>query len=105
MLDDILNELGRRRNMRSFLLYVLLVRIYWLLLLVCLDTISLDTQVSCTSLLFDDSNARFINLSGLGGLQCAFLIAFKQLVPEHTVSFVRSPIKIRVKVDTSLEPC
>lgn len=47
-------------------------------------------------------NCRFLNISGLGGLQSAFLIAFKQLVPEHTVTLFRSPIKMRVKVRTPL---
>lgn len=43
--------------------------------------------------------SRFMNISGLAGLQCAFLIAFKQLVPEHTVTLFRSPLKMRVKVN------
>src|SRR5271154_3018166 len=47
-------------------------------------------------------NCRFLNISGLGGLQSAFLIAFKQLVPEHTVTLFRSPIKMRVKVRAPL---
>jgi hypothetical protein len=47
-------------------------------------------------------NCRFLNISGLGGLQSAFLIGFKQLVPEHTVTLFRSPIKMRVKVPTLL---
>lgn len=46
----------------------------------------------------EEADDRFMNISGLGGLQCAFLIAFKQLVPEHTVTLFRSPLKIRVKV-------
>ena len=45
-------------------------------------------------------NSRYLNISGLGGLQSAYLIAFKQLVPEHTVTLFRSPIKMRVKVST-----
>jgi|SRR5271170_1842064 len=47
-------------------------------------------------------NCRYLNISGLGGLQSAFLIAFKQLVPEHTVTLFRSPIKMRVKVHALL---
>ena len=39
-----------------------------------------------------------MDISGLAGLQCSYLIAFKQLVPEHTVTLFRSPLKIRVKV-------
>jgi len=41
---------------------------------------------------------RFMNISGLAGLQIAYLIAFKQLVPERTVTLFRSPLKMRVKV-------
>jgi membrane associated rhomboid family serine protease len=32
------------------------------------------------------------------GLQAGFLVAFKQLVPEHTVTIAKGMIKIRVKV-------
>lgn len=84
--------------MLNFLLFVQLVLICWLLLPVYLDIISLDIQALCISPYIVRLIFRFIDISGLGGLQCAFLIAFKQLVPEHTVTFVRSPIKIRVKV-------
>src|SRR5271154_4429247 len=48
------------------------------------------------------NSCRFMNISGLGGLQSAYLIAFKQLVPEHTVTLFRSPIKLRVKVPIPL---
>ncbi|PNS16700.1 hypothetical protein CAC42_4664 [Sphaceloma murrayae] len=36
-------------------------------------------------------------IHGAIGLEAAFLVAFKQLVPEHTVSLFRSFIRIRVK--------
>ncbi|TKX20521.1 eukaryotic integral membrane protein [Elsinoe australis] len=36
-------------------------------------------------------------IHGAIGLEAAFLVAFKQLVPEHTVSLFRSLIRIRVK--------
>jgi hypothetical protein len=97
MLDDILSVLGRPRSMSSFWLFVQLFRIYLPLELVCLSIISLDILISCTCSSYD-ANDRFMDISGLAGLQCSYLIAFKQLVPEHTVTLFRSPLKIRVKV-------
>ena len=41
-----------------------------------------------------DSNA---TLQGTISIQAAFLVAFKQLVPEHTVTILKGLIKIRVK--------
>ncbi|KAL8718709.1 MAG: hypothetical protein Q9225_004190 [Loekoesia sp. 1 TL-2023] len=41
-------------------------------------------------------------IQGSVALQAAFLIAFKQLVPEHTVTILRGAIKIRVKHFPSL---
>jgi len=96
--DGIWNEHGRQRSMSSFLRCVLLFPIYLLVELVCWDTIYLDMPVYCASSVAGRTNGRFMNISGLAGLQCAFLIAFKQLVPEHTVTLFRSPLKIRVKV-------
>ncbi|KAI4187682.1 MAG: hypothetical protein LQ346_005452 [Caloplaca aetnensis] len=39
----------------------------------------------------------FIVIQGSVALQGAFLVAFKQLVPEHTVTILRGAVKIRVK--------
>src|SRR5438046_10626018 len=84
--------------MLNSFLSVLLDRIYWLLQLVRLDMLSLDIRVLCTSPNITKLTFRFMNISGLAGLQCSYLIAFKQLVPEHTVTLFRSPLKIRVKI-------
>ncbi|KAF2405032.1 DUF1751-domain-containing protein [Trichodelitschia bisporula] len=45
------------------------------------------------------SSGRAINTTIQGGipLQAAFLVAFKQLVPEHTVSIMRGVLRMRVK--------
>src|SRR6186713_3418799 len=43
---------------------------------------------------YKDSNA---TLQGTISIQAAFLVAFKQLVPEHTVTILKGLIKIRVK--------
>ena len=42
----------------------------------------------------DDSMAY---IQGSVALQAAFLVAFKQLVPEHTVTFLKGILKVRVK--------
>ena len=85
--------------MPSFLPFARLYRIYWPLALASLYTTYSVGRVSCIDPFRIPANlSRYFNISGLGGLQCAFLIAFKQLVPEHTVTLFRSPIKIRVKV-------
>lgn len=41
--------------------------------------------------------ARSTTIHGAIGLEAAFIVAFKQLVPEHTVSLFNSVIRIRVK--------
>jgi hypothetical protein len=97
MLGDTLNEHGHRKSMSSFWLFALLFRIYLHLEPVLFYTMSLRLRGSCKSH-YDFSHDRFLNISGMAGLQMAFLIAFKQLVPEHTVTFFRSPLKMRVKV-------
>jgi membrane associated rhomboid family serine protease len=45
---------------------------------------------------------RFPVLQGSIALQAAFLVAFKQLVPEHTVTILKGLIKIRVKHFTAI---
>lgn len=47
----------------------------------------------------DDANAPVRNTTISGGIaiQAGFLVSFKQLVPEHTVSLFRGMIKMRVK--------
>ena len=42
-------------------------------------------------------NCRFTIIQGSISIQAGFLVAFKQLVPEHTVTILRGLIKIRVK--------
>lgn len=44
-----------------------------------------------------DPSASFVTICGGVALQAGFLVAFKQLVPEHTVDVFRGIIKIRVK--------
>ncbi|KAL9001305.1 MAG: hypothetical protein Q9169_000196 [Polycauliona sp. 2 TL-2023] len=44
-----------------------------------------------------DDNLALVVIQGSVALQGAFLVAFKQLVPEHTVTLLRGAIKIRVK--------
>ncbi|KAF1808829.1 DUF1751-domain-containing protein [Eremomyces bilateralis CBS 781.70] len=48
-------------------------------------------------MLTKDVDALTTTISGTAALQAAFLVAFKQLVPEHTVSLFRSLLRIRVK--------
>ena len=45
----------------------------------------------------DVPHDRSTTIHGALALEAAFLVAFKQLVPEHTVSLLRSLIRIRVK--------
>ena len=52
-------------------------------------------QLTIHSLLADTTRNTIIN--GNVALEAAFLVAFKQLVPEHTVSLFRASIRIRVK--------
>lgn len=47
--------------------------------------------------MFADSTDRWAIIQGSVALQGAFLVAFKQLVPEHTVTILKGIIKIRVK--------
>lgn len=96
--DGTWNGLGRRRSISSSWLFVPWFLIYLPLELVCCVIIYSDGQGCCRSSSGVEVNGRFMNISGLAGLQCAFLIAFKQLVPEHTVTLFRSPLKMRVKV-------
>ena len=44
-----------------------------------------------------DLNRRWKSLHGSISIQAAFLVAFKQLVPEHTVTILKGMIRIRVK--------
>ncbi|KAL7270005.1 hypothetical protein RUND412_007300 [Rhizina undulata] len=44
-----------------------------------------------------DVNWSFTPISGATALQAGFLVSFKQLVPEHTVTLFRTLIKLRVK--------
>ena len=97
MLEDTLREHGRQRSMPNLSPYARLSQIFLDLASAWYYTISPPISVCCMLFLFL-SDYRSINISGLAGLQCAYLIAFKQLVPEHTVTLLRSPIKIRVKV-------
>jgi hypothetical protein len=97
MLGDTLNVHGHRKSMSSFWQFARLFRIVSPLELALYYIISLHLRGSCKSH-HDFSHDRLLNISGMAGLQMAFLIAFKQLVPEHTVTFFRSPLKMRVKV-------
>lgn len=48
-----------------------------------------------------DTNSRCASIRSIHGgvaIQAGFLVAFKQLVPEHTVTIAKGIIKIRVKV-------
>ena len=45
----------------------------------------------------DHTSARYTYIQGSVALQGAFLVAFKQLVPEHTVTILKGVAKIRVK--------
>jgi membrane associated rhomboid family serine protease len=51
------------------------------------------TSSSCLS----SDRSRTTTISGGIALQSAFLVAFKQLVPEHTVSVLRGTLRMRVK--------
>lgn len=44
-----------------------------------------------------DALPSLVVIQGSVALQAAFLVAFKQLVPEHTVTILRGAVKIRVK--------
>lgn len=44
-----------------------------------------------------DESLEFITICGGVGIQAAFLVAFKQMVPEHTVILFRGIVKMRVK--------
>jgi len=46
---------------------------------------------------FDWCRPRLAYIQGSVALQGAFLVAFKQLVPEHTVTILKGVVKIRVK--------
>lgn len=43
------------------------------------------------------TDARMVEVQGSIAIQAAFLVAFKQLVPEHTVTILKGLVKIRVK--------
>jgi hypothetical protein len=45
---------------------------------------------------------RFTTICGGVALQAGFLVAFKQLVPEHTVTLFKGIVKVRVKHFPSL---
>ena len=42
-------------------------------------------------------NNRFTTIQGSISMQAAFLVAFKQLVPEHTVTILKGLVQVRVK--------
>lgn len=44
-----------------------------------------------------DDDTAWTTIQGSVALQAAFLVAFKQLVPEHTVTILKGVVKIRVK--------
>ncbi len=49
-----------------------------------------------------DNFSSWVRIQGSVSLQGAFLVAFKQLVPEHTVTILKGIIKIRVKHSVSI---
>ena len=50
-------------------------------------------------------NHSMATICGGVALQAGFLVAFKQLVPEHTVTIAKGLIQIRVKVQNPPPSC
>lgn len=56
-----------------------------------------NCTTSCAMPTDDSTNLSLTQICGGVSLQASFLVAFKQLVPEHTVTILKGLVKVRVK--------